>query len=226
MQQKENLKVVYHVAAMGNWREVVAEQLGTMAGAGIATVDVSLVGPGLLDLVALGERYGIELHPVAASPNLKLFESPALLWVEELARTSTVPILYLHTKGVSRPGHEGKAAWRRLMMAELVAPWREHLGKLDQFDCCGLNWQSLKPHFSGNFWIARPAYLRTLPHFKTHFRKHDRFSCEWWIGKNKSCKPLSLVCKNLRWWGDDFDFVGYVAKLANTSAYGEIAAKC
>jgi hypothetical protein len=87
-------------------------------------------------------------------------------------------ILYLHTKGVSRPGNEAVAWWRTWMEWHLLSRFADCLAALDTHDLVGCSWlvgaqnpiggeggvpRPVGPHFPGNFWWARGDYLQRLP---------------------------------------------------------------
>jgi len=207
--------VVYHVAEMGDWQEVVCEQLYDLAAAGLVHINVTVAGGSGDWVVTEAAQRGISATIVARSPSLKVYESLALDEVYRFANSTEGiegrPILYLHTKGVSAPGNLGKRLWRRLMMRHLVAKWREHWPALTDHDAVGCNWMphhrsgnETAPHFAGNFWLARADYIRSLPPWEAWWRKrgHERFSCESWIGANPAAKVRSLLVEDVGWGND------------------------
>lgn len=198
------VRVVYHVAGLGHhWRQIVGEQLGQLAGAGLTRVFATHVGEGAGELAGIAAAAGVGLTIVSSSPDVTAYERPGIRLAHTLARTGDSPVLYLHSKGVSHPLSEPVwHEWRRLMMAELVAPWRAHVAALSRHDAVGVNWWAdPKGHFSGNFWLASAAWLRSLPDPDAYYR--DRYSCERWIGSRKGCRALSLVCRDRKFWSDD-----------------------
>lgn len=204
--------VVYHVAEMGDWKEVVAEQFRLLRDSGLGLTEairVTFVG---VDLVWLREeaiRVGIQIEVVYFDANLMHCETFAMLEIERLAKVEKTdrPILYFHTKGVSAPGHRGKYVWRRSMEEYVVRLWQHNLQFISDesgYDAVGLNWCSVGlQHFSGNFWIARADWIRRLPDFVGyhHARNLVRFSCETWIGALQWCRAYSLGCSD--YWGWD-----------------------
>jgi hypothetical protein len=90
----------------------------------------------------------------------------------------------MHAKGVSRERFQNPNVtdWRRLMEHFVVERWHDCLAALDDHDVCGVNWRSEPaPHFSGNFWWARPRYLASLP---LHIGPL-RFDPERWLATNQ-----------------------------------------
>lgn len=198
----DEVTVVYHIAAMGDyWREVVTEQLGQLAAAGLRRAFITHVGKDLAWILAEGHRLGMELVCTFTDERLTHYERPAFELIERLAYVGNKPILYIHSKGVSHPKDDTFwQEWRRLLMDAVVDDWRAHVRSLDEYDAVGVNWWNAeqKWHFSGNMWIAHPRWLRQLPQFGRFYR--DRFSCETWIGSVPGCKAKSLLCADARFW--------------------------
>jgi glycosyltransferase involved in cell wall biosynthesis len=199
------LTVVYHCAQFGpNRQSIPREQLEALAACGIRRVLMTHCGELLDETLALGRGLGLDLTCEFHSDKVDCFERPALELIEKLVKDSEAPILYLHTKGMSHAdGDVFWHNWRRLQMAALVARWKEHVQALNEFDCVGVNWWRTYPstHFSGNFWMARASYLRTLPRVSEYWR--DRYSAERWIGSVQGCKAKSLLCENAVFWSND-----------------------
>ncbi|MBN9522265.1 glycosyltransferase, partial [bacterium] len=212
-----SVRVVYHVAGMGpHWRLVVAEQLDQLRAAGLTRVLCTHVGEGRADLIRLARERAIELVVCNSTPDVKQFERPGIRLVRDLAQAGDEPILYLHSKGVTRnlTSEAYYHDWRRLMMRETVAGWRRCLSLIeDGRDAVGVNWW-YKPndrgepqeHFSGNIWMASAAWLRRLPDPDRHFR--DRWSCERWVGAVPGAAVESLVCSDRKFWAEDRPLLG------------------
>jgi len=203
--------VVYHVAEMGDWQEVVCEQLAALKEAGLEEVRVSIAGGPGAWVVAEAASRGVRATIIAETSNLKSYESGAMNEIARLASESDRPILYLHTKGVSAPNNHGKRLWRRVMMRHLVAKWREYWPDLNAYDAIGCNWMpshragnELCPHFAGNFWLARADHIRSLVPWEQWWRRRgkERFSCESWIGSRAGVRALSLLTSDAGWGND------------------------
>lgn len=216
--------VVWHVACMGNWRAVATEQLALLRSVEIRQVDVSYVG-NLLELNWLLEEaayHGVTLNMVAKDADLKKAEIPALLHIEELAKKQGTdrPILYFHTKGVSRPDDKKRWTWRRALQEFTIKRWKENVQLLlsNNLDAVGFNWveYGLPYHFSGNFWLASPDWIRKLPDFRQYSNlklmpTNHRFPCESWIGSAKGIDKRSVGAENLIWEKTDFlHLINYV----------------
>jgi hypothetical protein len=197
---------VYHVAAMGDtWKPIFHEQLEVLQSSGIKDVRLSHVGTGLEYIVARFQDAGIRCEVVFSDANVHHCETQAMVYIDRLCKEENCqePILYMHTKGASNPTDAGKSDWRRLMNDYVVRRWRVNLGYLWNHDAVGVNWQEGgEQHFSGNFWIANPDWIRKLPRFVDYHwaRGGNRYSCEMWIGAKQWCRAKTLGCKNECFW--------------------------
>ncbi|MCB9267668.1 MAG: class I SAM-dependent methyltransferase [Lewinellaceae bacterium] len=209
---REHVSVFYHLACMGNWKEVFREQMSMLRQSGFRRVELTLLGgdEGLQTVRSVGSELELDINLVFQAPDFSQFEKPAMLAIQEYARQHDGYVLYLHSKGVSNPADGTKAKWRRLMMRELVEKWEHCVLQLPRYDIIGVNWRDMPPtsHFCGNFWYASTRYLRKLPdfgHYFDHPRYHiwdavhnKRLGCEFWIGSARE-KPrlLSLAYRNV-----------------------------
>lgn len=192
----------YHVYADpdGNWRDIVAGHFRSLRACGLAAqaaIRVGIVGdPEQRDAVAAAILpAGAEIRAEA----LQGFEQVTLRALWQWARDEAPPgawVLYAHTKGASAPGSDW---WRDGMTGCQVGRWRDRLAQAPGHDAVGCHWirpqlvippeyraqvaPALRdvPHFSGNFWWARAAYLATLP--PPDPGDPDRFRAEGWIGQ-------------------------------------------
>ena len=216
---REQVKVFYHLACTGNWRRVFAEQLRQLQQNGFQRLALTVLGPeeDLQTVHTLCAELKLQVSIIFHAPDLAYFEQPALLAIQAYARHNEAFVLYLHSKGVSRPADETKAKWRRLMMRELVEKWERCMLQLPHYDVIGVNWRDIPPvsHFSGNFWYASTKYLRTLTDFASYY-EHPRYQlwdainakrlgCEFWIGSGREPpRVLSLVCRNVDFCAAEF----------------------
>jgi len=221
--------VVYHIAAMGNWEEVIHEQFRLVRDSGLAAalksidddIGITHVGfAGSLSIVmATAELYGVPVRVVRTSQNILHYETFAMLEVQWLAKAKKTdrPILYFHTKGVSNPGSPDKPKWRYVMNYYVIECWRENVQILstNQFDAVGFNWLPHgEQHFSGNFWMARPEWICRLPDFASYHGMKNlvRYSCEMWIGAAQYCRAYSKGTTNQPTWNDNFPFEQFYPK--------------
>ncbi|MEO8108804.1 MAG: class I SAM-dependent methyltransferase [Ginsengibacter sp.] len=216
---RERVKVFYHLACMGNWREVFEEQVQQLKDNGFQQVYLTVLGTEKdLDFVNVTcERRGLVSYIIFKAGELTYFEKPALMAVEEYAKQHEGYVLYIHSKGVSNPADVSKIKWRRLMMQQLIQNWESCITQLPYYDAIGVNWRDMPPtsHFCGNFWYASTNYLRKLADFSKYFDNprfqiHDRIDnkrlgCEFWISSgSRPPRVLSLYCRNVDFCNQNF----------------------
>jgi hypothetical protein len=204
------VEVFYHIAAMGNWQEVVAEHFALLREVGLDSVQVSYLGEmeGLDHVMRFASDADVNVIIARLDHRLTLYETPALKMIEGWARTNEGSALYFHTKGVSAPHDPYKIRWRDLMNHHVVGNWLENVQQLDHFDVVGVNWRCCPPisHFCGNFWWARSDWIRSLapfddyyenPRYPTDWDSARRLGCEFWISSSsKEPRVKSLFCSN------------------------------
>jgi hypothetical protein len=200
----------YHIAAMGNWQEVVLEQKRITDAVGLRPQCLLL---GSDDDAAWARKQGLDVRWVLS--DLSQYETPTLERLHDWCfNNRDGAVLYFHTKGVSNPQHVGKRFWRWLMMEHVVARWEYNLKRLELVDLVGVCWQDSPwmPHFSGNFWMARADWVSVLRHPRAHRdtggpsvcgNPWERMHAELWIGSEPWHSVDSLVCRNEIIWEAD-----------------------
>ena len=128
------------------------------------------------------------------------------------------PILYLHSKGVSRVGNANVQAWVDYMEYFVITKWKDCISKLTDYDTCGVNLQKDPGlHYSGNFWWANSSYVSKLKEFNEsmnnwkvpHYGPVDRAYCEFWLLDNNVCKPTTLHNSNVDHYGTLYSETNY-----------------
>ena len=196
------IHIVYHVAYMGLWREIVGEQLARVAASGLgeacAGFHVSVVGVGQLEqeteLKALCQQFGFfDKMEFSFDPRLETFEFPSIAKAQEVAKKwPDARILYFHTKGASH-GAAGTTnshytpkqirnikGWRLFMEYFTIDKWRTCLSALVDYDACGVDWSETPSGvwcFAGNFWWAAARHVARCTLYE-----RSRFDCEIFIG--------------------------------------------
>ena len=216
---RENVKVFYHLACMGNWLQVFTEQMIQLKENGFDNINLTVLGnkKELHIVQSICEELNLESSVLFNSPDFNYFETPTLLAIEKHVRENEGYVLYLHSKGVSNPFDETKVKWRRLMMKELVQNWEKCVLELPHYDSIGVNWRDMPPisHYCGNFWYASARYLRKLSDFKCYYQNpshkiqdsfnQKRLGCEFWISSSqKAPSVLSLVYRNIDFCNQEF----------------------
>ena len=215
---RQDVKVFYHLACMGNWQEIFEEQMLKLYQNGFQGVELTVLGKNedLKIVNSVCDNFRLETGIAFHAQELTYFETPALLAVEDYARQNEGYVLYLHSKGVSNPGDPSKIKWRRLMMRELVDNWEYCMAQLPKYDVVGMNWRDMPPtsHFCGNFWYSSTRYLRKLADFKYYYENplylvHNtydkRLGCEFWISSGSVApQVLSVYCRNVDFCNNNY----------------------
>lgn len=195
--------IYYHIAQMGNWVEVVSEQVRALQDSGLYEAsDKILFGVVGNAPIALPSKFEMLFH----HPDIRLAEVPTLEALREHALKENFNVLYMHTKGVAylEKGNTKEIVtfWRKYMEYFCIGKWQECLESLREFDAAGCEFYGPKqhfsnPHFSGNFWWATSSYLRTLPKVvnvivQGEHAIHTRMKAEFWIGSDPRIRVKEL----------------------------------
>jgi hypothetical protein len=174
------LTAYLHVAPVGRWESIARTLLERIDAAGLRSELARLVlgwcGPGPVP----GWLWGCG-DVAVLSDTIFSGEVPTLRRLRDDCRADpTGHVLYLHVKGANhQPGPTDP--WRDFLADGVITRWRECVAALeDGYDAAGNEWYGpereaewrrvwavpgldLLPHFSGNFWWARRAYVAGLP---------------------------------------------------------------
>jgi hypothetical protein len=213
----------FHIAAVGVWKDIVAEIQLAFNIAGVHPRCCVLGETGDLEWV---KARGLDI--IYHSTNVHEYETPTLqrLW-DWCRQNPDGAVLYSHTKGASWPASDLHSAWRRLLVSAVVTPCAQLIPRLRIVDLLGVSWVDHPdyPHFCGNFWMARADWITELDS-PTNYRNSegpkyfcyswDRMSAEMWVGSKGWHHIDSLVCRNFPLWTDailfDIEFPGSNAK--------------
>lgn len=200
----KNVQLFWHVAIMGNWREIVTEQTALFRQARLRPM-IGRVGKSIGgELTRIGKL-------VYASPRLKYYELPTLRKLWEYCQLNPKSIvIYCHTKGANHSVPEARA-WRKLMEWYVVTKWRENLPLLEDHDAVGVNWRDWhilwnrlftnSNFFDGNFWMATADWINKLPAPFCPDRPRNaqcrrRGWAERWLGSRSGIRVVSLGSRN------------------------------
>jgi hypothetical protein len=215
MSEGTDYVVVYHLAVIHHWEQIVREQfpflmrnqrIGALCVCVASNHDehAMLARETLESLFALSRRkFQVEFKRCA----LKQYEHPAIELADAIARAVAFPVMYFHGKSVRynppSPLHE---KWRQYLNGFLAQAdrWAAFIQSNPQYDVVGpmlmhepdRDWT----FFAGNYWIARSEYLRSLtpyaqflnnPGENCYFKRKDRHLAEVAINRDKRMRPYA-----------------------------------
>ena len=201
--------VFYHVWSPGGtdiWRLLVDEQLKRLVKSGLpynADVFCCITGPQHAAIEEVIRAYDwVEILSSTADESHYEGETLIKLHAACTQRADLDAVAYIHTKGIrhfpgAAPGTlRAVNSWRHFLEWGTIDRWRDGIIHLQTADVAGVNFRdSPWPHFSGNFWWARAAYIKGLvaPVRGYEPLRHDldaddntleRTNYEKWIGLN------------------------------------------
>lgn len=196
------LNIYINIAVMGNANSVLDNLLDRINKSGlydqcnlihlVVNGDIKEIKSNLLQ-----EKYVI--HNDMKDTSRCEFPTLNLIWRH--ARDEALKILYLHTKGVTRPGLLPVSDWTDYMAYFNINRWKDRVQDLDTFDCSGVNLSghhaniTVDPQtwhlgaspkcYSGNFWWSNSSHIIKLPDPYTWAPTQDyvrwRYMCEMWL---------------------------------------------
>ena len=193
--------IYYHVFLIGNWFQIVNEQIDILKKSNLfhnAKIKVGLSH----DEQADEEQNKLALDFFKQYDNVEVLflkkngcsESETLGYLKDDCDSSdtNTNILYIHAKGVTQWQtfkEQYVAEWRNMMEFFLIERWEKCVDKLDEgYDCCGINYQvhagNIKNEirhvmiYNGNFFWVKSDYVKKLD--RTILFEH-RYSAENWL---------------------------------------------
>jgi hypothetical protein len=162
-----SIKIFYHICAINNWDVIVDSQLTKIHNSGlyneVEVIYVNIVGEDANKCVNFIKDYGDKIKILKVDVNDKSYERLTLLNIKQYI-TPEDKILYIHSKGVTKPNNIYVELWRDYLEYFNIYGYKKCLFVLDQYDICGCNISStIKFHYSGNFWWSTGKYYLTLP---------------------------------------------------------------
>jgi hypothetical protein len=131
-------------------------------------------------------------------------------------------VLYLHSKGVTKPGNKNIDEWSDLMEYFLIEKYKDCLFYLSEYDTCGVNYRkNPMPHYSGNFWWATSSYILSRDRFDRlknsrftpqTFHSTERHYCEFWLLDSENGNHKILYNSNINHYRQNYPREIYVPK--------------
>ncbi len=173
----------FHVACMNNYIDVTEEIIFSLVSSGVyqnaTKIFYGTVGTPDQEFLKIMQRYP-KMECVYSHKDISLVEYPMLIYMQNYIKDQDIYVLYLHTKGVSKPHDTLTQEWRKYLLRHVVYHYAQHMYFLNHgCDISGTGWKEhpvhyhtayglgysigTHSHFSGNFWWASSSYLQSLP---------------------------------------------------------------
>lgn len=173
------LLVFYHVAAKGEYKSAIRQQMGSMLLSGLYSrvdaVYACVLGEAQESIDAasqLLESFGTKVSILQTSQDAQQMERLTLTVLSATVKPAD-RVLYMHSKGISYESDSelGQNAfwWTLFMEYHLIQGHARCTELLRSYDVVGVKWENMQRadarpgwHFSGNFWWATGSYLLSL----------------------------------------------------------------
>jgi len=188
--QEPHIRIYFHSANLNGQKEgpkIIEEIMDKIVSSGLMNKTTGIYVSTLGTVKMLQETFKKydKVNFIAESPDLKLFEFPTLLMMQQHAKKlhPDTKILYLHTKGSSKPTEKYRIYWRRVMLHFVADSHELCLDALSNgCNACGIFWRTAPwHHFPGNFWWTKAKHIANLPDINKLDWKW-RFGSERWVG--------------------------------------------
>jgi hypothetical protein len=212
------INIYINIAITGRVNQVLNELLDRIYISGLydKVNDIYLVINGGISLLTFEKKDKYIIHN--PNKNISHCEFPALdlIWKHSQVQDD-LTILYLHTKGVTKPNNRYILDWTELLTYFNIDRWNDALIELEKNDVVGVNlsgnpndinehpstWGYGKAplHFSGNFWWSKSSHIKRLIN-PYDFPPDDnwvewRVLCEMWICSYQQGNFKSLWNSNI-----------------------------
>ena len=209
-------KYVYcHICCINNWEEIVGGIFNRIKDSALydelREIRCCVLGKRecLQNEIFTDEKIRIVYH----SEDVSLYEVVTLNKLLEDSKKEDFYVLYVHSKGVSKPENRNVRDWVNYMLYFNVYLYDLAIQNLKYNDCCGVN--ALGNHYSGNFWWSKSTYIRKLNKLPP-IEELNYTGPETWLFTGRvtdnagSCKWVSLWNSGIRHYREPYPEQLYV----------------
>lgn len=164
------MHLFFHVCCLGQWQAILGSMVNILK-EGDLLENMTTLTFGVLGSEADLEQFHQEMKAKSIGsyrthhhPNLKLYEDFTLNLLYEATQSMDpmTPILYLHTKGVTRGTDQKIKLWRDYLLHYTVRKWRTCVEALKTHDIVSVYFRPKPyPHFSGNMWWSLAGHIKS-----------------------------------------------------------------
>ena len=220
---KDNIPtyIYFHICLIGNWKEVISNLLFKIHNSGLYNY-VNEIRCVILGDINNTEIYSVlkqfdknnKIIIVLRDNNTNLYEKITInkLLEDSQNNNSDAYILYIHSKGVTKPNNKYVLDWVNYMAYFNIYKFDTCFKKLENpfISAVGVNLigQDVNPlHYSGNFWWSKMSHIQNLKHITNNYYN----SPEFWITSNKG-NYISLWNSNVNHYQELYSFSLYENK--------------
>jgi hypothetical protein len=149
--------IYIHITCIHHYQEVIQKMIDKMKMSGlykeIKEIRISLIGDNCFELD--------EKMKIIYTGKLGEYENKTINEIN--VDDENEPILYLHSKGVTKPNNLFIKDWTDLMTYYLIEQWKICIEGLKYYDTVGVNLNpEPKLHYSGNMWWTTMKHLKNI----------------------------------------------------------------
>jgi len=196
IEDKENINlIVYHIYCVGNYLEIVKQQLNRLKTSGLYDwcdkLEITCINQ-LNDFIDIEELVK-DLDKATLNKFVNNhYEYEGINKVWEYSQQYKGKVFYFHTKGVSNIYNNyndrqeslrkknGISWWKEIMEYYLIDNFQDCIQKLNEYDQCGVT--NVYGWWCGNFWWSNLSYIK--PNSKPY--KGDRWYFEAWLNSYRN----------------------------------------
>jgi hypothetical protein len=183
------MNVIYiHVCCINNYKEVFTGLMSCIKDSGlynhVKEIRCCILGE-YDETLFQDEKIVIR----ATSPDISLYEVFTVSTLYHDCKKENFNVLYLHTKGVSKPTNEFIKDWTDMMCYFNIYKFETCIQLLENNDSVGVNLlNSPECHYSGNFWWSKSSYINRLD--ECVYTCYN--SPEFWLNERRMGRYVSL----------------------------------
>ena len=184
-----NIYIYFHICCLNNWRDIVINIFNKIRDSGLYNMVDEIRCCVLGNFNENDEIFqDNKVRILKTSENLKEFENFTVDRLLEDSKKESFYVLYLHSKGVTKPKSLPVQDWVDYMLYFNVESYLECLEYIKENDTVGVNLTKHPVvHYSGNFWWSKSDHIKNL-----NVANKTYNGPEFWITSKKNKKYLSM----------------------------------
>ena len=210
---KKEIYGVYFICCLGNYIDIVDEQLQLLHSSGLYNQMKKLIIFACLfdantnnNLIQILKKYDFNGKFIEVKTSLNLYEKFAINNYKSYIEDNNYYVFYFHTKGTSHSVDENTIFSRRRKILDFytIQKFELSLKLLNHYDAVGCSLSLFpKKHFSGNFWWSKSEHTDKLLNINDGYLSPEMYICSLEEGNYVSLNQLSNdgnvenhLCKN------------------------------